>query len=274
MSLKSKSKKNVFKMSVMVLMCVMLTGCNADGSLEEDSISDTSAASAQTSVTQEAETSYKDTQDKAAMYKAFQFALQQIAFEHVYPDGTDTGFDGASGFIEDNHFAIFDINNDGTEELIVQFVTAPMAGNMETIYTYNAAENTVEAVLRVFPAVTYYENGIVKEEWSHGSALAGDDYWPYNLYQYDVQTGKYELIAEADMWSRSVDTVNYKGDSYPDDIDSEKAGTVFILSRNGVTETISKSDYEAWISEVIGNAQTVRAEYLSLNEVNIKAVSE
>ena len=241
---------------------IAVTGHNARGSV------------AFTRVAIEPETSRKDAPDKKAMYKAYQFALQQIAFEHVYPDGTDTGFDGVSGFIEDNHFAIFDINNDGIEELVVQFVTAPMAGNIETIYAYNEAGNTVETMLTVFPAVTYYENGIVKEEWSHGSDLAGDDYWPYNLYQYNEGTGKYNQIAEVNMWSKSVDTVNYKGDSYPEDIDAEKAGTVFIISQNGGTEIKSKSDYEKWFSEIIGNAQTVKVPYMSLNEKNIKGVSQ
>lgn len=243
---------------------IAVTGHNARGSVVFTKV----AAELET------ETSQQSSSDQSAMYAAYQFALQQIAFEHIYPDGTDTGFDAASGFIEDNHFAIFDINNDGVDELLVQFVTAPMAGNIETIYTYNETENVLETMLTVFPAVTYYDNGIVKEEWSHGSDLAGDDYWPYNLYQYHANTGKYDLIAEVNMWSKAIDTVDYKGDSYPEDIDTEKAGTVFILTRNGVTETISKSAYEAWFSEVIGNAQPIQVPYLSLNEENIKAVKK
>lgn len=220
----------------------------------------------------EAETIKQSTQEQSDMYDVYQFALQQIAFEHIYPDGTDTGFDSAGGFIEDNHFAVFDINYDGVDELIVQFVTAPMAGNIEKIYTYNEAENALETMLEVFPAVTYYDNGIVKEEWSHGSDLAGEDYWPYNLYQYHVQNGQYTLLAEVNMWSKYRDTVDYKGDSYPESIDTENTGTVFILTRNGITETVSKSEYEAWLADVIGNAQPIQVPYLSLNEGNIQNV--
>lgn len=222
----------------------------------------------------DAKTSQQSGSEQDAMYAAYQFALQQIAFEHVYPDGLDTGFDSVSGFIEDNHFAIVDINNDGADELIVQFVTAPMAGNIETIYAYNETENALASILTVFPAVTYYDNGIVKEEWSHGSDLAGDDYWPYNLYQYRTHTGRYEQIGEVNMWSKAINTVDYNGEAYPENIDTENAGTVFILTRDGVTETVSKSDYEAWLSDVIGNAQPIHVPYLSLNEENIKAVCD
>lgn len=202
---------------------------------------------------------------------AYQSALQQIAFEHVYPDGTDTRFDGASGFIEDNHFALCDVNGDGKDELIVQFVTAPMAGNVETVYSYDEARETLHKILAVFPAMTYYTNGLVKEDWSHGSELAGDEYWPYNLYQYSSETGEYELIAEVNMWSKSADTIDYKGDIYPADIDAENAGTVFILTQDGITKTISKSDYEAWLSDMMGDAIEMQIPYLSLSEDNIKA---
>lgn len=212
-----------------------------------------------------------DGRDEAA-YAAYQFALQQIAFEHIYPDGTDTGFDGVSGFIEDNHFALYDVNGDGAEELIVQFVTAPMAGNVEKVYAYDEEDGSLQELLCVFPAMNYYTGGLVREDWSHGSELAGDGYWPYNLYRYDAETGRYELTAEVNMWSSSADTVDYKGDPYPEDIDVEGAGTVFIVTRNGTTETMSKSAYETWLSGMMGDAVKSDIPYQALSEENIRAV--
>lgn len=211
--------------------------------------------------------------DQSAAYEVYQFALQQIAFEHVYPDGTDTEFDGASGFIEDNHFALCDVNNDGRDELIVQFVTAPMAGNMETIYSYNEQGGRLERIQAVFPAVTYYTNGLMRELWSHGSGMSGDDYWPYNLYRYNVQIDEYELVAAVDMWSKSAGAVDYNGNPYPEDVDVEQAGIVFILIQNGVTETIGKSEYEMWLSELMDGADEIQIPYQSLNEENIKKLS-
>lgn len=254
--------KYFFMLPVTAVLCANLLGCSIARTFDGNKTPDMQEEN-QSPVT-----------DKSAMYEAYQFALQQISFEHVYPDGTDTGFDGECGFIEENHFALADINYDGIEELIVQFVTAPMERNIETVYTYNEAENAVHVVLTAFPAVAYYENGMVKEEWSYGSGLAGEEYWPYNLYQYQADKGTYELIAEVNMWSKAVELVDYKGDPYPEDVDAENAGTVFILTRNGITETVSKSDYEAWLSEVMGDAQLIQVTYQSLSEENIKAVCD
>lgn len=265
--------KHLFMIVLAGLLCMALAGCmasKAGGNTLSDAMDETTEATGNVTEATVAEASQPDL---TAMYEAYQFGLQEIAFEHIYPDGTDTGFDGAFGYIEENQFALYDINGDGLEELIVQFVTAPVACNMETVYTYNEEENKLEAVLTVVPAATYYDNGIVKEPWAHGSGLAAEGYWPYNLYQRQSD-GSYKLIAEVNMWSREVDTVDYKGDPYPEDIDAENAGTVFILAREGVTETVSKSDYESWLQTVMGDAQAIQVPYQSLSEENIKAVCD
>ncbi len=210
------------------------------------------------------------TEDMVATLTAYQFALQQISFEHVYPDGTDTGFDSTCGYIEDNFFAIQDVTGDDRKELIVRFVTAPEAGKQETVFTFNPGKNTVGKLLTISPEGVYYDNSIVKENWARGSGLCAAEYWPYNLYRFNEATGSYELFAEVNMWSKSVTMVDYKGDTYPEEIDTEKAGTVFIVSYLGVTKTISKSDYEAWLAEILGDAQPLELSYRNMSEKNIE----
>lgn len=210
---------------------------------------------------------------RSARLVEYQFALQQIAFEHIYPDGTDTGFDSAYGSIEDNQFAICDVNGDGVDELIVHFTTAPMAGNTETIYTFQKENGTLRTALTAAPNLTYYANGLVKEDWSHGSELAGEDYWPYTLYQYDATEECYQEIAQVNMWSKAIDAVDFKGDAYPDAIDAEGAGTVFILSCQGEVQTISQSDYEKWLVSTLDLSSEQDIPYQVLNEENIKAVA-
>lgn len=207
---------------------------------------------------------------KNARLEEYQFALQQIAFEHVYPDGRDTGFDNTYGFIEDNWFALYDVTGDGVDELIVQFITAPVAGNTETIYTYQTTDGTLKPILVGFAGLTYYSNGVIKEKWSHSSGLTGEEYWPYTIYQYNAAEGNFEEIARVDMWSKDVSTVGYGGEAYPDDIDVEGAGTVFFVTHQGMEDTLSKTDYEKWLADTMGSATEVEIPYQSLNEENIK----
>lgn len=216
----------------------------------------------------------EDPIDPTALREAYQFALQQIAFEHIYPDGTDIGFDAEVGFIEENFFALYDVDADGTEELIVRFLTAQEEEMRETVYRYDAKTDSVRAILTASPSVTFYSNAVVKELWAYGSGLAAAEYAPYNLYRYDPDSGQYSLFAEVNMWSKSVDTVNYKGEPYPDEIDTENAGTVFIVTWDGKTETISRSEYEAWLAEQMGTAFELTIPYQPLDEPNIKEVND
>lgn len=238
---------------------IYVTGHNAQGSTSFSRVSGLDADAK------------ADTESNAAALEAFQFVLEQIAFEHVYPDGRDTGFD-SSYFIEENHFALYDVNQDGSDELIVQFTTAPMAGNLETIYSYDAEQGCVNEILYVFPAVQYYTNGLIKENWSHSSALAGENYWPYNLYQYHAESGEFVLIAAVDMWDRESEATAYISDPYPSAVDSEDAGVVFFVTQGDSTQTISKSAYESWLSETFGSASPISIPYQPMTEESIKAV--
>lgn len=159
------------------------------------------------------------------------------------------------------------------DELLVHFTTAPMAGNTETVYAFQKEDGTLKTLLTASASLTYYADGFIKEDWSHGSELAGEGYWPYTLYQYDAVEGCYQEIAQVNMWSKAIDTVNFKGDPYPDEIDKEGAGTVFILSRQGKVETISQSDYVKWLVSTLELSSEQDIPYQALNEENIQAVT-
>lgn len=273
--MKTKTKFISFIMVGVIMLSLCSCGSNKDipadtpaevrGNIPSDSISieDDGLAGQE----QEADES------KLTRLAEYQLALQQIAFSHTYPDGRDTGFDSMYGSMEDNQFAICDVNGDGEDELIVHFTTAPMAGNTETVYGFQKEDKTLRELLTAAPNLTYYANGLIKEDWSHGSELAGEGYWPYTLYQYDAAEGCYQEIAQVNMWSKAIDTVDFKGDPYPDDIDAEGAGTVFILTRQGEVETVSKSDYEKWLVSTLDLTSGQDIPYQELSEENIEAVT-
>lgn len=257
-----------------LLLCLVLSACGSPASSSPGSSSaPVNSGTAVSSIP----TSSPDTEpenDNAAMTEAYKFALQQIAFEHIYPGGEDTGFSGDYGFIEDNLFAIYDINNDGRNELIIHFTTAPMEFNSEAVYKYDPASDSLQKLLSVYSSVTCYSNGIIKEDWAHSSELSGEEYRPYNLWKYAPVSGEYALLAEVNMWSKAVDIIDYKGDPYPDDIDAENAGTVFIITYEGITKTVSKSDYESWLAGIMENATELSIPYKPLREENIHLLGQ
>ncbi len=255
----------------MLIVAVMnMSACQRSSAamLEESTLETTAAVPTEAAAPE----TIVSTADREAMLKAYQFALQQISFEHIYPDGTDIGFDGTTGFIEDNRFAIFDVDGDGMEELIVSITTAPMAGQMETIYGYDPDSEELQMKLQAFPALTYYTNGIIRANWSHNHTLSMSQ-WPYNLYAYDALTGIYTSNTSVYAWDKAIAETDEAGNPYPQDVDRDNAGTVFYITQNRRGNWVSKADYESWLESVMGKAEEMDIPYQPMTEENIKKVA-
>lgn len=216
-----------------------------------------------------------ETEDPALREKrlaAYQFALQQFAFEHVWPDGEDIWFDGEFGFMEDNFFAICDVDGDGSEELVLRLLTAPMAGMAEHVYGYDAEADAVYEELSGFPCIVYYTEGLADLGISHNQGYAGDALWPYSAYRYNAETGVYDFAASTDAWSREMHP-----EGYPADVDTEGADAVYYVSEeyhHSSTQPISKSAFEAWKAEFYGSAVQLELPLQSVGEENIAAVTD
>lgn len=265
--------KYILKISFALLLCLTLAACQEKTDPPAVSVPPSETTASVTPDVTPAGLPSEEPAEAESGLAEYQAALRQLAFEHVYPDGTDTGFDSSFGSMEDNQFALFDVTGDGVDELIVRFTTAPMAGNAETVYAFQQADGTLKQIFTASPNLTYYANGIIKEDWSHGSELAAEGYWPYTLYQYDANHGSFQELAQVNMWSKAVADVDFKGDPYPDEIDTEGAGTVFILGIADEVKTVSKSDYEKWLTDTMGDPAEMDIPYQALSEENIETLN-
>lgn len=150
------------------------------------------------------------TEESTSARKAYAAALKTLLDTNVLPDGTDFS-DGYIGSIQDrermaeNKFTVYDVDGDGREELVLLYAAAPaMAGMAGFVYDYDAQKQALRSQLTEFPALTFYENGAVKADWSHNQGKAGDGFWPYNLYLYDQETDSYQEAASVDAWDRET----------------------------------------------------------------------
>lgn len=199
---------------------------------------------------------------------AYVLALQDFLFTHQWPDGTDLAHNNDFGSVEQNYFAIADVDGDGRDELILSYSTAPMAGMSERVYGYDEENNTLTEKLSAFPAVTYYAGGVVKMDWSHNQGLAGD-FWPYSVARYNAEMGRYEIVMLVDAWERSM-----KEEGYPADVDRENAGIVYLVTMTGEDEeTLSKSAFARRLQENGLFPEELPVAYQNTNEENIKALA-
>lgn len=182
-----KKEKGRFKIGTAMLLCagvLFFAGCGAkDGALKEDEAAgEEQAETAEGPILEEEDVS--DTvnientmadSDGESAEKAYEAqirhyyggVLSQIVASRQLPDGEmDTWANGYEE-MENNGFAVVDIDQDGRQELIIQNTDASMAGMFEMVYDYNPVSEELKREFCDFPALTYYDNGIIKAEWSH-----------------------------------------------------------------------------------------------------------
>ena len=198
--------------------------------------------------------------------EAYKAAVEKLVNDKVFPNGEDTGFEADSFFgdMDENKYAIADVDSDGKDELIISFTTAPVAGEVEQVYGYNDADGTLKLKLNEFPLVTYYTNGIAEVGWSHNQGWAGDRLWPYSLFFYNADKDEYEIRYSIDAWDKTLADKDADGNPYPEDVDKNGDGYVVILTEGAESKYMSAEDYEAWRKEIMGDAKAIDVKYQSV----------
>lgn len=206
--------------------------------------------------------------------KAFGKILWNAYQQGVLPDGTTLDYTGTEAAAQ-NDFAVFDVDNDGKEELLLYWTNACMAGMRTDVFGYN--NNEVHHELTVFPSSVFYSNGAVTEDWSHNQGAAGEGFWPYSIHLYDAEKDIYTLAGAADAWDR-----NLIAEGFPSDIDSDGDGMVYFLLPRGEAWSytgnrpdyppVDGEEYEVWRNRFLSGAQKLEIHTQKLTEQNISAL--
>ncbi len=249
------------KKAVLILLAaVMLSACTGKGDIRAET------ASAPDSIAAKRQPVSMDKLE--AMYNSYETALNILYYEKILPDGTyldsdDYGMDG-------NLFAVFDIDGDGLDELIIEYSNTYLADMVELIYGYDDESGELHEEFMRFPNLTYYNNGIIKAFFSHNQGLAGR-FWPYYLYEYDPVQDRYECVAMADAWDGSAHSEDYSGKPFPVEIDISGDGIVYYLSdadEKTLGQPVDRDEYERWLDSYIGKATELTVPKVSLTPEN------
>lgn len=196
--------------------------------------------------------------------------VEDFAYELVLPDGQQARIDSAFGAMAGNSFAFQDVDGDGEEELVLSFSTCSMAEMALYVCGFDGENITQE--LREFPAVTFYPGGVAVAELSHNQGLAGETMWPYSVYTYDRTTGTYSQSVTVDGWDRTLAETDYSGEPFPENVDLDGDGYVYLISRDGVTRYLDSVDYEAWRETQGLTAEPLNVAYFPVTRDNIRGV--
>ena len=111
---------------------------------------------AETTVTAEADADVQPTDAEPverSVREIYREALDNLHDHNMLPDGDEA--DTTLGDIEENQFAIFDVDGDGRDELIIRIAaSAPMAGMVEMVYDLNE-QGALGPELPAVPSLPY-----------------------------------------------------------------------------------------------------------------------
>lgn len=203
-------------------------------------------------------------------------ALQTLLDENRLPDARNDpeGYANTEAEREamaGNQFAVFDVDGDGREELVISYTTAVMADQQGLIYDIDE-NGSLRLQFSEFPLLTFYDNGAVQAGWSHNQGLAGD-FWPYTLYTYNPESDRYRDVGSVDAWSRDL-----QPEDYPEDIDASGAGFVYYLYRDlgtefGMVDLVDESEYLRWREESLAGAAKLELPWQSLTAEHIQSLT-
>lgn len=202
---------------------------------------------------------------------AFQRTLQTIHDELYWPELPDAGEINLwePGTIEDEQFALFDVDGDGQEELLVSVSNTNTAGMCEIIYGYNPQTDGVRVEAQNYVAVTHYP-GILKADASHNQGYAGDILWPYTLQFYQEAKDTYEDAFYVDAWCKAItDYDPYAEMPYPEDIDTEQDGYVYLVTENEQKQILNRTDYQKWEAELFAQKEPLTIPWQKMTTANI-----
>lgn len=212
----------------------------------------------------------------SAMAKAYREALEGIYKDHLYPNG-DLVDSLPDAQMEENYFAIFDVDGDGNTELLYRNDNSTMAGMVTNIYGFNEDTKSLYLELSGFVGMTFYDNGIIQVMASHNHGLsAWDGFWPYALYQYDTGGDGYLMMGYADGWDKETFPEDWDGNPFPDDVDQDGDGMIYLLTFGGqevAATQLDGPDYEKWLNAYIGGASELDVPWQAMTSENIQAVA-
>lgn len=157
----------------------------------------------------------------------------------------------------ENSFSVMDIDDDGKEELLINYANArSMAGMTLCIYDYNLESKEIYIEYMGFPSMSVYDNGYIKEEASHNHGRSNlNDFWPYTLLKYNDKTDKYECIANIDAWQYQMNEDIAPDPKFPREKDLDGDGIVYYdmtLDYYEPTNIMDKEAYDVWCAQYNG----------------------
>lgn len=196
--------------------------------------------------------------------------LDNMYYNCEFPDYKNYQTDAA---IE---FAVYDIDGDGREELLVRF-------DNRGLYVYDHDSNG--NIVRQFAGYIrsdFYENGALRVYSAHNQTHSFEVH-PFQMYRYNAETDSYDQCGSVYGIDKDIiDMINKEKEKvgstdfleYPSEYDISSSGTVYYIRSDDDTEVpLDLTEYNEYYGQFTENTDIIDIPFMELTKENIKKVS-
>lgn len=150
----------------------------------------------------------------------------------------------------EDYISIYDINGDSKNELLIRIGGTNNSDSADYIFVYDQ-QSGFELLFDYYIGLEFYSNGIIYANVPHSQYMYNDDFWPYELYEFDLKEGKYVEIASVE--ELDINTCpEYEG-VFPFEYDQDSDKILYLINQNDCLLYKDINDYLSWKESVLSN---------------------
>lgn len=182
--------------------------------------------------------------------------LEDFAFNNLLPNGVSIA-DATGGLysMAENSFAVYDVDGDGSKELLLSFVSTFTGAQTMFIFKYDYKTGKVVEQFSEYPYFIFYGTDYIWVGASHNHSPSS--FWPFTLYKYDEKTDSYSPVGTVSACDKDIEYGSY---TFPSSADKDGNGRVYYISGN--ENPVDDAEYENWWNSHIGKRKEVEFDWL------------
>lgn len=250
---------------LMLISGVIITGCSINKAEYENVEVNKEDATGTTEIVVSENDSVQEEQNAGVVNDIIEEKYIE-AVKNLYENNIDLFGNQVENFHDNpewNKFAIVDIDNDGTLELLLSWTDSTVAGEWGGVYQYDFDKQEFYSEQLLEPSITFYDNGIAYEPWRHNQGPG--EMWPFDASLYNASTDQYEHVLSADSWNKDM-----REEGFPDDVDIDGVGIVYYTDVNAeyvdYDNPISQSEFNSIYNQYFEGANELNVYYYELTE--------
>lgn len=242
---------------LLVLIC-FLCGCSRNEKLDNNTIVQ--------NVTNETE--YPNLSSGDELNQIYLNAIEKLENTGYLPNGNYCYVDNGNDFEKQkelaypNEFVIYDINDDGVDELLIRIEGTCNSDSAQYIYRFSQEKEAFELLFEYYYGCRFYENGLIYAPVSHSGYMYNDDFWPYEIYKYNKSENKYECIASVEQFDL-IACPEYE-DSFPFEYDKDGDKKIYFVLFYEEFLYLDEEEYDDWRERLL-DSDLIELDWHSLN---------